>query len=157
MKRIVFAILLGAAMVAAGFFYSSDAQVTPGQVTLTTLSAGAKAKGVGVQQVGEVSTLSAAVASATRAQVVAAPTSGSIYLRGVLIETATNAAGIVTVTQGTGTNCGTGPVVLFTLGIATASSPLPVGYYPIGIQVPAAKALCLTTDAATTSARVLAQ
>lgn len=159
MKRYVSFILLAAVIVAAGFFFASRAQESGDQnlLNLSFLKGGASSQGARTLATGEVSTLSAAVASATRAQVVAAPASGSIYLRGILIETATNAAGIVTVTQGTGTNCATSPVVLFALGIGTGTSPLPVGVHPVGIQLPAAKALCLTTDAATTSARALYQ
>lgn len=156
MKRFVSFGLLAALVLAGGFYVAPRAQDAD-QVILTTIKAGVQTQGSMVQQTGEVSTLSAAVASTTRTEVVAAPASGSIYLRGVLVETATTTTGKVTVTQGTGADCVTSPVVLFTLGIGTGTSPFPVGYYPIGIAVPAAKALCLTTDAATTSARVLAQ
>lgn len=112
---------------------------------------GVQTQASGVLQTGEVNTISAAVASTTRTEVVAAPASGSIYLRAILVEKATASTGIVTVTQGTGTNCATSPVVLFTIGVG---SP-PIGVYPVSILVPAAKALCLTTDASTTSVRAL--
>jgi len=113
---------------------------------------GVQSLGSGVLQVGEIGTLSAAVATTTRTQVVAAPAAGlSIYLRGVWIEKATATTGLITVTQGTGADCVTAPVVLLSIG---AGSPA-IGYYPVNAIVPAAKALCLTTDAATTSARAL--
>jgi len=117
---------------------------------------GVGALGAGVLQTATLGTLSAAVASATMAQVVAV-NAGARVLLGVFIETATNAAGIVTVSTGTGTNCGTGTATKVVLGIATATSPLPVGYYPVNALVAAGSAICLTTDAATTSARVLTQ
>lgn len=143
---------------------SGDAQargihVIPGNGTdaFKAVLDGVGAQGAGVLQTAPLYTLSAAVASATRAQVVAAPGAGSIYLAGILVETATNSAGIVTVSYGTGANCGTGTTTLFTLGLGTGSSPFPVGFYPVHVLVPATKALCLTTDGATTSARALTQ
>ena len=117
---------------------------------------GVGALGAGVKQVATLGTLSAAVASATRTEVVAV-NAGQRVLLGVIIETATNAAGIVTVSTGTGTNCGTGTATKVVFGIGTATSPLPVGYYPVNALVAAGSAICLTTDAATTSARVLTQ
>jgi len=88
---------------------------------------------------------------------VVAVNAGARVLLGVIIETATNAAGIVTVSTGTGTNCGTSTATKVVFGIGTATSPLPVGYYPVNALVAAGSAICLTTDAATTSARVLTQ
>jgi len=117
---------------------------------------GVGALGAGVKQVATLGTLSAAVASASMTQVVAV-NAGARVLLGVIIETATNAAGIVTVSTGTGTNCGTSTATKVVFGIGTATSPLPVGYYPVNALVPAGSAICLTTDAATTSARVLTQ
>ncbi|MBZ5703245.1 MAG: hypothetical protein LAN84_15540 [Acidobacteriia bacterium] len=114
------------------------------------IKAGPQTQGAGVLQTGEVNSLSAAVATATLTQVVAAPTSGSIYLRGILLEKVTATTGSVTVQSGTGTNCGTGTAVL--LGPVVIP---PAGYLRLDIQVPAAKALCLQTDAATTSVRAL--
>jgi hypothetical protein len=116
---------------------------------------GVGAQGAGVLQVGEVNTLSAAVATATLTQVVAAPAAGlQTYLRGLLVQKAATASSgsTVTVEYGTGTNCGTGTTVL--LG---PLAPPPVGYIPLNILVPAANAVCLATDASTTSVRVLAQ
>jgi len=117
---------------------------------------GVGALGAGVKQVATLGTLSAAVASATRTEVVAV-NAGARVLLGVIIETATNAAGIVTVSTGTGTNCGSSTATKVVFGIGTATSPLPVGYYPVNALVAAGSAICLTTDAASTSARVLTQ
>jgi len=128
------------------------AQQVGDQVLLSMkfIKVGPQSQGAGVLQVGEVNNLSAAVATATLTQVVAAPTSGSIYLRGILLEKVTATTGSVTVQSGTGTNCGTGTAVLFGPVVIP-----PSGYLRLDIQVPAAKALCLQTDAATTSARAL--
>jgi len=117
------------------------------------VSDGVQSQATGVLQIGEAGTLSAAVATATRTEVLAAPAAGlSTYVRGIFVEKATASTGSVTVTQGTGTNCATSPIVILTIG---AGSP-PIGFYPVNALLPAAKALCLTTDAATTSARALA-
>ena len=113
---------------------------------------GVQAQGKGVLQVGELNTLSAAVASATLTQVVAAPASGSIYLRAILVEKSTGGAGTVTLQSGTGVNCATAPTVL----LGPITNP-PVGYTRLEILVPAGSALCVQTDAATTGVRVLAQ
>jgi len=133
--------------------------VTPGNGTdaFKAVKDGVGAQGAGVQQTATLGTLSAAVASATAVEVVAAPGTGSTVLLGLIIEKATNAAGTVLVTYGTGTNCGTGTTTLLSFGPATASSLLNLGYYPVNALVPAAKALCLTTDANTTSVRALTQ
>ncbi|HUS95748.1 MAG TPA: hypothetical protein VMX97_03300 [Hyphomicrobiaceae bacterium] len=142
---------------------SADAQararhVIPGNGTNADkqMLDGVGALGAGVKQVATLGTLSAAVASATMTQVVAVD-AGARVLLGVILETATTTAGIVTVSTGTGTNCGTGTATKVTFGIGTATSPLPVGYYPVNALVAAGSAICLTTDAATTSARVLTQ
>lgn len=118
------------------------------------VSDGVQTQAAGVLQSGELNTLSAAVASNTTAQVVAAPTAGSIYLRGIWIEKMTTATGLVNVIYGTGTNCGTGTTTLLSLSLATGQAPL-FGKYVIGVAVPATKALCLQTDASTTSVRAL--
>ncbi len=128
------------------------AQESPAQAAF--IKHGVKSQGFGVAQVGELSTLSAAVASATLTEVVAAPTAGSIYLRGIWVEKSTTATGSVLVRYGTGTNCGTGTTTLISL-TAAAGQTFAFGYYPIGVLVPATKALCLGTDAATTSVRAL--
>jgi hypothetical protein len=107
-----------------------------------------QSQGSGVLQTGEDSKLSAAVASATRTEVVAAPASGSTYVRGLIVEKSTGAGGTWTLSYGTGTNCGTGTTVL----IGPVTNPL-VSYYPIGITIPALNAVCLTTDAGTTGVR----
>lgn len=129
------------------------ARLTNGTTGFLDVSNGVGAQGAGVQQVGSLGTLSAAVASATMTQVVAAPGSGSIVLVGIFIEKATASTGLVTVSSGTGINCGTGTATLFSIG---AGSP-PIGFYPLPSLVGTTKALCLTTDAATTSARALTQ
>lgn len=121
---------------------------------LRFLSVGPSTQGANALQVGEVSTLSAAVATATLTEVVAAPTTGSIYLRGIWIEKSTTATGSVLVRYGTGTNCATGTTTLLSL-TAAASQTFAFGYYPIGVPVPATKALCLGTDASTTGVRAL--
>jgi len=156
MRRIFIAVLLGVLFLASSPLWVTHAQEVWQQVILNTLEKGAKAKGVSVLQVGEVSTLSSAVASATRAEVVAAPPAGSIYLRGIWIEKAATSAGLVTVSYGTGTNCATSPTTILSLAAATGQI-LPFGYQPIGIQVPATKALCLVTEGSDTSVRALAQ
>ena len=111
---------------------------------------GVSSQGDGVLQVGEVNTLSAAVATTTLTEVVAVPSSGSIYLRGLLVEKSTGAAGTVTVKSGTGTNCGTGTATI--LGPLTDPQ---IGYTPLGILVAAGDALCLQTEATTTGVRAL--
>lgn len=157
MKRIGFAALLaftGVAILASLFPNTvRAAAVVADQIILqmTFANGGPQAKGAGVLQIGQVNTLTAAVASATRAEVVAAPAAGSIYLRALLVEKATASTGSVTVSLGTGTNCGTGTVVV----AGPIIVPL-VGNLPLGIQLTAAKALCLTTDGAGTSVRALA-
>jgi hypothetical protein len=142
----------------AGDTQARAIQVTPGNGTNADkqMLDGVGALGAGVKQVATLGTLSAAVASASMTQVVAV-NAGARVLLGVIIETATNAAGIVTVSTGTGTNCGTGTATKVVFGIGTATSPLPVGYYPVNALVAAGSAICLTTDASTTSARVLTQ
>jgi hypothetical protein len=137
---------------------TSAAPESPAQTALaqTYVSNGPGALGAGVLQIGQLNTLSAAVASATRTQVVAAPTAGSIYLRALWIEKSTTTTGSIIVSYGTGTNCGTGNNVITTLSAASGQT-FPFGYQEMEIQIPAQNALCLATDASTTSVRVLAQ
>lgn len=156
MNRFLNALLIVALTVLAGVFFQARAIESWTQTLMTDVIVGPMAKGNAVLQTGEVSTLSAAVASATLTQVVAAPTAGSIYLRGIWIEKSTTATGSILVRYGTGTNCGTGTTTLLSLTAATAQT-FPFGYQAIGVPVPATKALCLGTDAATTSVRALAQ
>jgi hypothetical protein len=107
-------------------------------------------QGAGVLQTGEDSKLSAAVATAAvRTQVVAAPSAGSVYVRGLLVEKSTGAGGTWTLSYGTGSNCGTGTQVV----AGPVTNPL-IGYTPLGITIPALNAVCLTPDAATTSIRL---
>jgi len=121
-------------------------------LNLTFIGKGVSATGTKVLQTGEVNNLSATIASATAAKLVSAPTSGSIYLRGVFIEKAATASSgsTYTLTYGTGTNCGTGTTTL--LGPV---GPPPIGFNRLEILVPAGKDLCAATDASTTVARVL--
>jgi len=146
------ALLLAAVLLMSWPWLAPVAQESFAQVRF--IRQGVGAQGFGVYQTGEVSTLSAAVATATLTEVVAAPTTGSIYLRGIWVEKSTTATGSVLVRYGTGTNCATGTTTLLSL-TAAASQTFGFGYYPIGVQVPATKALCLGTDAATTGVRAL--
>lgn len=129
----------------------TSAQESPAQKVMSQkfVSNGVGTQGAGVLQTGELSTLSAAVASATRTEVVAAPSSGSTYIRGLVIEKSAGGTGVVTLSYGTGTNCGTG-----TTTIVVFTNP-PIGTIPLGIANTAAKALCITTEGANTSARAL--
>ena len=113
---------------------------------------GVSSQGAGVLQVAQLNSISPAVASATRAEVVAAPASGSTYIAGILVEKSAGGAGTVTLSVGTGTNCGTGTVVL----LGPVTNP-PVRYVPVNVSAGSANAVCLTTDGASTSARVLYQ
>jgi hypothetical protein len=113
---------------------------------------GVQALGSGVLQAESVSTLSAAVASATRASVATAPAAGNIYIKGVVIEKSAGGTGVVTISEGTGTNCGTNTAV-----IVTFTNPV-VSTIPLGIQTPTAlRDVCITTEGASTSARILYQ
>jgi hypothetical protein len=134
--------------------------VQPGNGTtgFKDVKAGVSAQGAGVQQTLEIGTISAAVASNTTAQVVAAPGAGlSTVIMKVWLEKATNTTGYVNVITGTGTNCGTNTATLFALGPSTASSGVPLGPYFVGVLAPANYEVCLQTDASTTSARVVTQ
>lgn len=157
-------VLFGAAVAALLFALSIPwlaplAQETASQVTLTMafLKQGVltDASSRGVLQIGQLSTLSAAVASATRTEVVAAPAAGNaVYVRGLFVQSSTTGTGSITVSYGTGTNCATGTTTVLTLTAATGQT-LPFGYANVGAKIPAANALCLQTDAATTSVRAL--
>lgn len=116
------------------------------------IDGGVQAKGAGILQDGQLSTLSASIASATAARLATAPASGSIYLRAILVEKAATAASgsTITLTTGTGTNCGTGTATL----LGPIAAP-PAGLIPLGVQITAGKDLCGATDAATTVARLL--
>jgi hypothetical protein len=96
-----------------------------------------------------VKTITAAVAGA-RAELVAAPATGEqVYIDSVLVEKVSGAA-TFTLTYGTGTSCGTGTTTV--LGPVTNPQ---IGLNPLGLKIPAAKALCLETDGANTSVRAL--
>ena len=110
---------------------------------------GVQGGGAGILQTGDVSTLSAAVATATLTRVVTAPATGQTYVRGVIIEKSTGAAGSFTLQTGTGTNCGTGTTVV--LGPVVN---MPVQQYYLGFNIPSGQDLCVQTDAATTSVRI---
>lgn len=119
-------------------------------ISMKFINAGVQAQASGVLQTGQVSSLSAAVASGTDAQVVAATGAGlSTYIQAVVVEKSAGATGVVTVEYGTGTNCATGKTT-----IVTYTNPLQ-NTIPLGILVPAAKAVCLVTEGANTSARIL--
>jgi hypothetical protein len=111
---------------------------------------GSSTLGTNILQTGEVNTLSAAVATATLTKVVTGPASGSVYIRGVIVEKSTGGTGSFTIQTGTGTNCGTGTAVL----LGPVVNP-PIGKVWLEIQATAAKDVCLQTDAGTTSARLL--
>ena len=122
-----------------------------GTTAFADQNAGVKAAGVGVQQVAHVNTLSAAVASATMTEVVAVTGSGvSTHIAGIIVEKAAATTGSITLTAGTGTNCGTSGVVI----VGPIIAP-PSGYIPLGIVATAARAICITTEGANTSARIL--
>jgi hypothetical protein len=144
----------------AGDAQARGINITPGTGTnaFKDVLAGVGALGAGVQQVAQLGTLSSPVAANTLTQVVADPGSGAAtVLLGVYVEKATVTTGQVTVRYGTDSNCGTGTTTLMTIGPSTGTSPVRVGYYPLGALVPAHKALCLITNASSTSARVLTQ
>jgi hypothetical protein len=113
------------------------------------VSNGVGTAGSGILQTGDLSSLSSAVATATLTRVVTAPAAGSTYIRGVVVEKSTGAAGSFTIQTGTGTNCGTGTAVL--VGPVVN---MPVQQYYLGVLAPSGKDVCIQTDAATTSVRV---
>lgn len=157
MKSKTFLIGLAVLALAATVLFEPLAQASRDwtQTLVVTLDTGVAAKGAGVLQTGEVSTLSSTIAG-TRTKVVTAPTSGSTYLRGIFIEKSATSTGSVIVSQGTGTNCGTNNTVLLSLTAASGQT-FPFGYQAIGILVPAGKDLCLATEGANTSVRALAE
>jgi hypothetical protein len=142
---VTLALIVSVALLAA-------AATSPSQtlVAMRFINAGIQSQGAGVLQTGEVNTLSASVATATLTQAVAAPSAGSVYIRGVLVEKSTGAAGTYTIQTGTGSNCGTGTTVL----LGPVTNP-PVGFNRLEVLAPATKAVCVQTDAATTLVRVL--
>jgi hypothetical protein len=158
LKRILVGALIVVALLAIISIpaVKTSAQQVGDQILLNMsfLKAGPSAQGAKVLSTGEMNTLSAAVASATLTEVVAAPAAGSIYLRAIFVEKSTTATGSVLVRYGTGTNCATGTTTLVSLTAASGQT-FPFGYVQLGIQVPATKALCLGTDASTTSVRAL--
>lgn len=158
MKRFLNVLLVLTMAVAAGVFFQARAVESWTQTLMATLDTGAIAKGAGVLQVGQVSTLSAVIADTTAIEVVAAPSAGSTYVRGIWVEKSTTDTGSVTLTYGTETTdpCDTDTATLLSLTAATGQT-LKFGYTPLGIQVPAKKQLCAATDAATTVVRVLTQ
>lgn len=126
------------------------------QTLMTDVGLGPQTSGYGVLQTNRV-VKGTDINSATLTQIIAAPATGQIFVDGVFLEKATATTGAVTLQYGTGTNCGTGTATLAYIGPATSTSLMPLGYYPLKIQVPAAKALCAKVDATTTDALVLAQ
>lgn len=113
---------------------------------------GVPGQGQGILQTGEVSSVSAAVATSTLTQVVPAPATATLstYVRGVVVEKSTGSSGTFTIQYGTGTNCGTGTTVV----LGPVTNP-PIQLYYLGLVVPAGKAVCVQTDASTTSVRLL--
>ena len=103
----------------------------------------------GVLQTAEASSMSAAIAN-TATKFATAPSSGSTYIRGVIVEKVSGATSTVTIQTGTGTNCGTGTATL--LGPITN---LPIGFLKLGVFSTAAKDTCIVTDAAGTVVRAL--
>jgi len=115
------------------------------------LNEGVGALGAGVLQIGQLSTLSAAVAAATLTEVVAATSGGDqTYIRAILVEKSAGGTGTVTVRYGTGTNCGTGTTTI----LGPITNP-PIGIIPLGILAPANVAVCVITDGTSTGARLL--
>ncbi len=113
---------------------------------------GIPGQGAGILQTGEVSKVSSAVATATLTQAAAAPvtSSQSTYIRGIVVEKSTGSSGTFTIQTGTGTNCGTSTTVL----LGPVTNP-PIQLYYLGIVAPPGTAVCIQTDAVTTSVRVL--
>lgn len=126
------------------------------QTLMTDVGIGPQTSGYGVLQVNTVNKATSLTATSLT-QLIAAPAAGSIFVDGVVLEKATATTGYAELEYGTGTNCGTGTTALATLGPATSTSLLNLGYYPLKIQVPAGKALCGVVDGAGTAALVLAQ
>jgi len=118
-------------------------------LNMSWIRTGVSSRGARVLQTGELSTLTAAVASATRAKVADGSASTNIYLRGVVIEKSAGGTGVVTVSTGTGTNCGTSTdvIVVFTNPLSTV--------IPLGILLTTGEDVCITTEGANTSARLL--
>jgi len=134
---------------AASITANVNSTITPA----ITAVLGVEGQGVGVQQVTDVNSLSALVATATLTSVVAAPASNSTIITGMLVEKSTGSAGTVTIQYGTTvkTACDTGTTVL--LGPITNPQ---IGYTPLGgIVVPSGKIVCAQTDASTTGVRLL--
>lgn len=154
-KTFLYCLLAVTLIATLGLLTQSRAVESWTQTLMMTIDSGASAKGAAVLQTGEVSTLSA-VSSSTRAMLVAAPAAGSIYLRGIWIEKAATTTGSIVFSYGTGTACATGTTTLLSL-VATTGQTFPFGYQPVGIQVPATKELCVTTEGANTAVRALAQ
>jgi hypothetical protein len=151
LRIFLYGFLIVAVAALLGSSYGTRAVESWTQTLMMVVDSGPSAQGAGVLQVGQVDTLSSAVASATRAQLVAAPTAGKIYVRAVIVEKKSGTP-TFTLSYGTGTNCGTGTTTF--LGPVTPVN----NRVNLDIQVPvAAKALCGATDGATTGIRVLAQ
>lgn len=158
MKRFFDTLLITALIGAAGLFFNAQAVESWTQTLMNDLASGASAKGAGVLQTGEVSTLSAVASNTTLVALVAAPASGQTYVRGIWIEKFATSTGAITLTSGTTTTteCDTGAATAFTISAAAAQLP-PFGYQPIGIRIPAGKKLCGSTEGTNTAFRVLAQ
>ena len=156
-KTFLYCLLTAALVLMLGSLLPTRAVESWTQTLMESIDAGPSAKGASVLQTGEVSTLSSAVASASLTQVVAAPTAGSIYLRGIWINKAATTTGSILLRDGTGTNCASGTTHTILSLTAATGQTFPLGYQAIGVQVPAARALCAVTEGANTSVQVLAQ
>lgn len=158
MKRLLNALLIAALLAGAGVFVNARAVESWTQTLMNDLASGPAAKGAGVLQTGEVSTVSTVASDTTLIALVAAPPTGSIYVRGIWVEKSTTGTGSITLKTGTTTTtpCDTGAATVLTLSAASGQT-LDFGYHPLGIRVAATKILCGSTDAATTAFRVLAQ
>ena len=88
--------------------------------------------------------------STTLTQQIATPASGtSIWITAVVVSSVT-AASTLTIEYGTGTNCATGTTkeILLTSPLNTAAWNFQ-GYSPVGLQIPAAQAVCAVCGSAT--------
>jgi hypothetical protein len=148
-------VLLALSVMVIGLFPNQvkAAAVSGDQILLNMrfVNAGVSAQGTNVLQTGQVSSMSPLIAN-TATKFASAPTSGGVYLRGLLVEKVSGGTSTVTVQTGTGTNCGTGTATL--LGPITN---LPIGRINLDIIATSAKDVCLVTDAAGTGVRALYQ
>lgn len=156
LKKVLIGALALAVVAIFSFTLPGHAVESWTQMLMTDVGIGPQTSGYGVLQTNRV-VKATEINSATLTQIIAAPAAGQIFVDGIFLEKVTATSGAVTLQYGTGTNCGTGTATLAYIGPQTSTSLLPLGYYPLKIQVPAAKALCAKVDASTTDALVLAE